>query len=89
MKAIKKESRYLKRLTASLRQKIIIVRYIPKNTKLILDVGCADGAVTLEIARMFPKAKVLGIDLNRHFIQRAQQKHGKKASEMSNLSASI
>ncbi|OGZ99053.1 MAG: hypothetical protein A3C07_02740 [Candidatus Sungbacteria bacterium RIFCSPHIGHO2_02_FULL_47_11] len=73
MKSIKNEHRYLARMEAPLREKVIVARYIPKKTKLILDVGCANGAITRELARMFPSANIVGIDLNQHFIEKAKK----------------
>lgn len=63
---------YLRRLSAPMQEKLKVVRFFPENPATILDVGCADGAVTREIAKLFPNAKVLGIDLDYDFIDRAK-----------------
>ena len=41
---------YLARMNASLREKARIVNYIGPEVKDILDVGCADGAITRVLA---------------------------------------
>src|SRR3989344_7484993 len=73
MKSIKNEHRYLARMEAPLQEKMIVARYIPEKTKLILDVGCANGAITCVLARMFPSVNIVGIDLNQHFIEKAKK----------------
>ncbi len=73
MKTIKNEERYLKRLAAALQEKLLIHGYILPKTRSILDVGCADGSVTLHLARLFPRAEILGIDLNEDFIERGRK----------------
>ena len=60
-----------KRLGASHQRFRQIWAEIDFNGKSVLDVGCADGAVTLAMAEIFPKIKFLGIDLNKHFLSRA------------------
>lgn len=59
---------YLSRMNASLREKARIVEYIGPQVTDILDVGCADGAVTRVLADVFPHASVLGIDLDASFV---------------------
>jgi len=70
-RAIPNEGIYLKRMAGPLGDKIRVAKYIPKHAKSVLDVGCADGSVTLALAEIFPKIKFLGIDLNKHFLSRA------------------
>ncbi len=60
-------------MAGPLGDKIRVAKYIPKHAKLVLDVGCANGAVTLALAEIFPKIKFLGIDLNEHFLNRASE----------------
>ena len=71
--AIPNESLYLKRMAGPLGDKIRVAKYIPKHAKSVLDIGCADGSVTLALAEIFPKVKFLGIDLNEHFLTRAAE----------------
>jgi SAM-dependent methyltransferase len=42
----------------------------PQN---ILEVGCAEGAHTLMLARAFPEASILGIDISKNAVKRAKQ----------------
>ena len=64
---------YLARMTGPLQDKLRPTIYFPRNTRAILDIGCADGSVTIEMAKMFPKALVRGIDLDSGFIITAQK----------------
>lgn len=61
-------AKYLARLAKPLAEKLRVARCIPPHAKTAVDVGCADGAVTIALARMFPKIEFLGIDLNADFI---------------------
>ena len=62
---------YLQRMSKPLREKLRVARFIPAAAERILDVGCADGTVTLALAGMFPRRRFLGIDLDAGFVQRA------------------
>lgn len=66
--------RYLERLAKPLSEKLKIVKYIPETAKNVLDVGCADGEVTMAMAQIFPDKKFLGIDLKTEFIKEAKKK---------------
>lgn len=68
---------YLERMSKPLQEKLRIARFIPKGTKSLLDVGCADGIVTLALAEMYPEIDFVGLDLNERFIAKAQAKIGK------------
>ena len=63
---------YMERMAKSLYDKLRVLRYIPADTTAVLDVGCADGALTLAMAHTFPSIQFLGIDLNDEFIHRAR-----------------
>jgi len=65
---------YLQRLSKPLAEKLVIAKFIKQEVSTILDVGCADGAITASIADLFPNARVTGIDLNQDFIKIAQKK---------------
>lgn len=64
---------YLERMAKPLREKLRVARYIHPRAKIILDVGCADGAVTLALAELNPDKRFLGIDLDADFIALAEQ----------------
>lgn len=68
---------YLERMSMPLQEKLKIARFIPKGTKSLLDVGCADGTVTLALAQMYPEIDFVGLDNNESFIAEAQAKIGK------------
>ncbi|MEK7581226.1 MAG: class I SAM-dependent methyltransferase [Patescibacteria group bacterium] len=46
-----------------------------KQIKSVLDVGCGEGTVTYEIARMLPKAVVTGIDFSRTGVKLAHDRY--------------
>ncbi len=45
-----------------------------KNVERVLDLGCGGGDTTLELARRFPSAKIVGLDYDYHQIRRAQRR---------------
>lgn len=47
----------------------------------ILDAGCSQGATTISLAKKNPLAKILGIDINRDFIDAARSTVAKLAPE--------
>ena len=49
------------------------------NSKRILDIGCGCGATTLEIAKMIPEGKIIGVDISEPMLNQAR----KDALEMS------
>lgn len=57
------------------------------NPQTILDVGCGGGQFTLEVAKQFPKAKVIGIDISSQAIEFAQKQP--EASSLANLQFNI
>lgn len=75
---IQNKSIYLERMSKPLQEKLKIALYIPDQTSSILDVGCADGVVTMALADMFPNSTVHGIDLDDNFISQAKEKVGDK-----------
>ena len=44
------------------------------NPNTILDLGCGTGECTVRLAQQYPKATVLGIELNHEHVKRAQEK---------------
>ncbi len=65
---------YLDRMAKPLNEKLRVAHYIDKNAQNILDVGCADGTITLALARLFPGKQFLGVDLDSEFIALANKK---------------
>ncbi len=73
---------YLSRMSKPLAEKLKITKFFEPTISSVLDVGCADGIITKEMAKMFPEAQFLGIDLNKDFIERAQD----QTKDLSNIS---
>lgn len=74
MDEINNPDRYLERMSKPLQEKLKIAKFIPSEAKTVLDVGCADGVVTIALANLFPEKKFVGIDLNKEFIALANEK---------------
>ena len=51
----------------------LIARLHLQGGEHVLDVGCGDGKVTAEIARMLPVGSATGVDASRHMIQFARK----------------
>jgi 2-polyprenyl-3-methyl-5-hydroxy-6-metoxy-1,4-benzoquinol methylase len=69
---LQNRSIYLDRMSKPLKEKLRVTNYIDTDAEYILDVGCADGTVTLAMAELFPDKKFLGIDLDGDFIEQAK-----------------
>lgn len=69
---------YLSRMSKPLQEKLRVADYFPKDAKKILDVGCADGTVTIALAKMFPNIEFFGIDLDGDFIEQAKERREKE-----------
>lgn len=78
MDEIKDPQKYLERMSKPLQEKLKIAKFIPDGTKTVLDVGCADGTVTLALADMHPEINFVGIDLSEEFIKAAKEKIGER-----------
>ena len=76
MATIRNKSVYLQRIAMPIQDKLRAANYIPTGARAVLDVGCADGSITLALAGMFPKIKFLGIDLNKEFVNNASKVRG-------------
>ncbi len=77
MEEIANPQTYLARMSMPLQEKLKIARFIPKGTRSVLDVGCADGTVTLALAEMYPEVEFVGLDLDERFIAKAQARIGR------------
>lgn len=65
---------YLERMAKPLQEKLRMAYFISSTAKTFLDAGCADGTVTIALARMFPHIQFLGIDLDEDFIKLARER---------------
>ena len=45
----------------------------------MLDIGCGPGHVALLVAERFPDARVLGVDLSKHMLERAEEHRARSA----------
>jgi SAM-dependent methyltransferase len=59
---------YLSRMSNSLGDKLRVGEFIGASGKSVLDVGCADGAVTKALASIMPDNRFKGIDIDASFI---------------------
>jgi SAM-dependent methyltransferase len=73
MEEIANPQKYLERMSKPLQEKLRVAKFIPEGAKTVLDVGCADGVVTLALAEMFPNINFVGIDLSKDFIEIAKK----------------
>ncbi len=51
----------------------VMESHLPREARRILDVGCGTGFTTRRLARRFPRAEVLGMDLSPAMIARAER----------------
>ena len=51
-----------------------ILRAIPEGSFRILDQACGTGILTLKIARRFPQARIVGVDLTDEYLRVARKK---------------
>ena len=65
---------YLERMSKPLQEKLKIAKFISPKVESVIDIGCADGTITIALANMFPKVKFLGVDFNKEFIDIAKKK---------------
>lgn len=63
---------YVARMAAGLHDKLRVGRFVPPTARDVLDVGCADGVLTLALADMHRDTTWLGIDLDASFIAQAE-----------------
>ena len=67
------------------RWKRTIIDYIPEGATRVLDLACGTGILTLEIARRFPEARVVGVELREEYLSFARKKvasHGVRNVEL-------
>jgi SAM-dependent methyltransferase len=78
MDSIQNPETYLSRMSKPLQEKLKVAKYITRSCKSVLDVGCADGTVTIALADLFPETNFVGIDLDENFIIIANDKIGNR-----------
>ena len=54
--------------------KKLILNKIPKDSRQIIDQACGTGILTFKIARLFPHARVVGVELNEGYLSVARKK---------------
>jgi SAM-dependent methyltransferase len=67
-------------MDASIDDKLRVLNVIPHEAEYILDVGCASGHVTAEMARQRPRSHFHGIDVELPFVGMAQSQPSKPAN---------
>jgi 2-polyprenyl-3-methyl-5-hydroxy-6-metoxy-1,4-benzoquinol methylase len=67
---------YLRRMSNGMADKIRVARFLAKAGESVLDVGCADGAVTKALAVAMPGNRFKGIDTAANFIDAAKRAAG-------------
>ena len=61
---------YLPRINTALR----ILREMKINASTYLDIGCANGKITIEVANIIGAKEVYGIDINREALKEAEKR---------------
>jgi trans-aconitate methyltransferase len=64
----------------------VIERLRPAPDAHVLDIGCGDGKVTMELARRVPRGSVIGVDSSPAMIELAQSTWGGAAPNVEFLS---
>jgi trans-aconitate methyltransferase len=68
---------YKKNAAASFKRRINIIHGLNfRRNENVLDIGCGDGRITAEIAKLVPNGFVLGIDISQNMITEAQKCFG-------------
>ena len=51
----------------------LILKLVLKGNERVLDIGCGDGKVTAEVAKLLPSGSILGIDDSEEMIHFARK----------------
>lgn len=51
-----------------------ILKYVESNDKKILDAGCGDGIAAVMIAKKYPQAEIVALDISKPNLERAKQR---------------
>jgi SAM-dependent methyltransferase len=60
----------------------LIRRYEMRDDILILDAGCGTGEVSSRLAELFPRSRVLAVDILDHHLDLARERHARLASRL-------
>lgn len=52
-----------------------VLRAVPSDARVIVDLGCGTGQLTADLAARYPRATVIGVDLSREMLGKAQARH--------------
>ncbi len=70
-------------------EEALVARYGLKGALRVLDAGCGTGEISSRIARMFPLAEVLGVDILDAPLELARERHASLAPRLSFAQGSI
>lgn len=64
-----------------------VVHHVPDGARVarVLDIGCGPGSSAFVLARLFPDAEVIGVDLSPKMISRARCHHRQHFADLENL----
>jgi trans-aconitate 2-methyltransferase len=65
----------------------LISEHTFNGDELVLDVGCGDGKITVELANLVPRGRVLGTDFSADMISHAKLTHNVSNLEFQQLDA--
>lgn len=67
--------RYLSGMDRSMRQKVAVTAAHLLGEGTVADMGMGSGSGTLALAALYPRVKVVGVDVNPEMVERARVKH--------------
>lgn len=67
--------RYLRGMDSSMRQKVALTAAHLLGEGTVADMGMGSGSGTLALASLYPRVRVIGVDINPEMVERASDKH--------------
>src|SRR6187399_614077 len=67
--------RYLSGMDRSMRQKVAVTAAHLLGEGTVADMGMGSGSGTLALAALYPRVRVVGVDVNPEMVERARSKH--------------
>lgn len=67
--------RYLRGMDSSMRQKVALTAAHLLGEGTVADMGMGSGGGTLALASLYPRVRVIGVDINPEMVERASDKH--------------